>query len=99
MLVSWRVPGHPLTALALLIAAAELPPCRLFTQKFVEFLKMPPFVGLIRRLVLDHLGNSYHRTFADQWDFVRFAREQRIKLDFVSLPQRPEATTTAATKP
>ena len=82
--------GHPLAALALLIPAAEPPPCRLSTQQLVELLKTPPFVGEARRVVLDHLGNRYQRRFADQWDFVRYATEQRLGLDFTSPPQRPE---------
>ena len=83
--------GHPLTALALLIPAAEPLPCRLSTQQLVELLKMPTCVGEARRVVLDHLGNRYQRPFADPWEFVRFAKEQRLDLDFTSPPQRPEA--------
>jgi hypothetical protein len=85
--------GQPLTALAFLIpAVAEPPPCRLSTKELVELLKMPPFEGGPRRIVLDQLGNRYHRHFADVWEFVRFAREQHLDLDFTSPPQRPEAT-------
>jgi hypothetical protein len=79
--------GQPLTALALFIPAAEPPPCRLSTQQLV---KMPPCVGEARRIVLDQLGNRYHRTFVDVWEFVRFAREQNLSLDFTTPPQRPE---------
>jgi hypothetical protein len=46
-------------------------------------------VGAARRAVLDQLGNRYHRTFADQWEFVRYAREQRLGLDFTTPPKRP----------
>ena len=46
-------------------------------------------VGEARRVVLDHLGNRYHRTFADVWEFVRFAKEQNLDLDFTSPPRRP----------
>jgi hypothetical protein len=83
--------GQPLTALALLIPAVEPPPHRLSTQQLVELLKMPPFVGEARRVVLDQLGNRYHRTFADVWEFVRFAEEQKLGLDLTSPPKRPAA--------
>ena len=33
---------------------------------------MPPYVGVARRIVLDQLGNRYHRTFTDVWEFVTF---------------------------
>jgi hypothetical protein len=82
--------GQPLTAFALLLPAAEPPPCRLSTPQLVNLLKTPGFVGEARRVVLDHLGNRYKRHFADQWEFVRFAKEQKLDLDFTSPAQRPE---------
>ncbi|HEV3261677.1 MAG TPA: hypothetical protein VG013_32810, partial [Gemmataceae bacterium] len=91
--------GHPLTALALLIPAAEPSPCRLSTQQLVELLKMPTCISEVRRIILDHLGNRYRRTFGDQWEFVRFAQVQHLGLDFTSPPQRPEPVATAAAKP
>ena len=82
--------GQPLIALAPLIPAAEPLPCRLSTQQLVELLKMPTCVGPARRVVLDHLGNRYKCIFTDVWEFVRFAKEQRLDdLDFTSPPQRP----------
>jgi hypothetical protein len=90
-------PGQPLMALAPLVVGAEPPPCRLTTQQLVELLKMPQCVGESRRVVLDQLGNRYRRRFADAWEFVRFAREQNLGLDFTTPPQRPELT--AAAKP
>jgi hypothetical protein len=90
--------GHPLTALPFLITAAQPLPCRLSTPQLVELLKMPGCVGAGRRVVLDHLGNRYRRHFADVWEFVRFAKEQNLGLDFTSPPKRPEAPPTA-TKP
>jgi hypothetical protein len=89
------VTGHPLTALALLLPAAEPPPCRLSTQQLVELLKMPTCVAEARRVILDHLGNRYRRTFADVWEFVRFAQEQKLDLDFTTPPQRPETAAPA----
>jgi len=82
--------SEALTALALLLPVAEPPPCLLSSQQLVELLKMPPFVGAARRAVLDLLGNRYHRTFADQWEFVRYAQEQHLDLDFTTPPQRPD---------
>ena len=82
--------GHPLTALALLIPATEPVPSRLSTQQLVELLKMPTCFGEARRVVLDQLANRCKNRFADVWDFVRFAKEQRLDLDFTSPPQRPE---------
>ena len=37
--------------------------------------------------------------FADAWEFVGFAKEQKLDLDFNTPPQRPEPTTAATTKP
>ena len=59
------------------------------TQELVELLKMPTCVGKVRRLILDQLGNRYHRRFASQWDFVRYAEDQGLNFDFKSPPQRP----------
>jgi hypothetical protein len=78
----------PLHALAALPAAAEPPPCRLSTQDLVELLKMPTCWGKARRVVLKHLGNRYGRTFANHWQFVRFARERQFDLDFTTPPRR-----------
>ena len=41
-------------------------------------------------MVLDHLGNRYGRRFTNHWAFVRYAREQGLKLDFTTPPKRPE---------
>ena len=40
-----------------------------------------------RRAILDHLEHRYQRPFADQWDFVRFAEEQKLGFDFTSPPK------------
>ncbi len=62
-------------------------------------LKLPTCIGPARRVVLDQLGNRYRRRFADAWQFVRFAQEQHLDLDFTSPPQRPEPAGMAAVKP
>jgi hypothetical protein len=76
-------------ALLLLSRAAEPLPRRLSDQELVELLKHPLCVGDARRAVLDQLGLQHRRTFADQWEFVRFAEEQHLGLDLTSPPRRP----------
>ena len=76
-------------ALLLLGPATEPFPCRLSDEQLVELLKHPLCVGTARRAVLDHLGLQHRRTFADQWEFVRYAKEQKLDLDFTSPPKRP----------
>jgi len=39
--------------------------------------------------VLYHLGNIHGRSFANHWEFVRFAQEQNLSLDFTTAPRRP----------
>ena len=80
----------PALSLPLLPAAAEPLPCRLTTQRLVELLKMPTCVGPVRRVVLDQLGNRYGRRFDTHWDFVRYAQEQGLHLDFTTPPQHPD---------
>jgi hypothetical protein len=40
-------------------------------------------------MLLDQLQARHQRTFADPWDFVRFAEHQKLGLDFTRPPQRP----------
>jgi hypothetical protein len=82
--------GHPETVLALLIPAAEVPACPLSTQQLVELLKMPTCSGPPQRIILNHLGNRYRRCFANVWEFVSFAKEQNLGLDFTTPPRSPE---------
>ena len=73
-------------------ALAAVPfPCRLTTQELVELLKMPTCFGTARRVVLDHLGNSYGRRFDNHWAFVSYARERGLNLDLTTPPKRPDA--------
>jgi hypothetical protein len=69
--------------------ALQHPPEPLPAEMLVELLKHPLCVGEARRVVLDQLGSRYGRPFEDQWDFVRFAEEQKLGLDFTSPVQRP----------
>ncbi len=41
-------------------------------------------------LTADQFGNRYGRRFDTHWDFVRYAREKRMNLDFTTTPQRPD---------
>ena len=63
----------------------------LTTQELVDLLKMPTCIGAIRRVVLDQLGLIHGRRFANHWDFVRFAEEKGLKLDFTSPPRRSDS--------
>jgi hypothetical protein len=82
-------PASLLSAPALLQPTLEPPP-PLPAQTLVDLLKQPFCVGEARRLVLGQLARHYQRSFADQWDFVRFAQEQKLDLDLTSPPKRPE---------
>jgi hypothetical protein len=79
----------PAPGFLFLPAVAEPLPCRFPTQNLVELLKMPTCVGKVRRVILDQLGNRYGRRFDTHWDFVRYAQEQGLDLDFTTPPRRP----------
>jgi hypothetical protein len=49
---------------------------------------MPTCFGPARRVVLKHLDNRYGRTFANHWEFVRYAKETGLDLDFTTPPKR-----------
>jgi serine/threonine protein kinase len=84
------MPGSPLGGIAFLQGPSQPLPCRLTTQDLVELLKMPTCLGDWRRIVLDQLGNRYGRRFGTHWDFVRYAQEQKLNLDFTTPPERPD---------
>jgi serine/threonine protein kinase len=75
-------------ALVLLNPTVKLLPRQLTDQDLVELLKNPLCVGSARRCVLDELGVRHQRRFPDQWEFVRFAQEQKLGLDFTTPPKR-----------
>jgi hypothetical protein len=58
-------------------------------QMLVDLLKHPFCVGEPRRMVLEQLTRHYNRPFADQWEFVEYAQQQKLDLDFTSPPARP----------
>jgi serine/threonine protein kinase len=78
-----------LNATTLLRPALEPFPRKLSDQESVALLKHPLCIGQARRVVLDHLGSKYQRSFTDQWEFVRFAEEQKLGLDYTTPPKRP----------
>ena len=76
-------------ALVLLQPASESFPRGLSDRELAELLKQPLCVDPAHLAILDQLGHRYQRRFADHWDFVRFAEEQKLGLDFSRRPQRP----------
>jgi hypothetical protein len=82
-------PAPQLGQAVTLLRAAEPLPCRFTTQQLVDFLKMPTCVGRFRTVILELLGNRYHRAFADQWEFVEFAEKNLPDIDLKSPPKRP----------
>jgi hypothetical protein len=80
--------GTPLASLAVLPPALEPLPPPLPAQALVDLLKHPLCVGEARRLVLAQLARHYGRPFADQWEFVAYARQKNLGLDFVTPPKR-----------
>jgi hypothetical protein len=80
-----------LSTVPLLYLAGKPLQSRLSTPQLVELLKNPLCVGEASRIVLEVLGARYKRQFANQWEFVHFAQEQNLGLDFTSPPERPAA--------
>jgi hypothetical protein len=68
-----------------LIRAPRMP-----AKALVDLLKQPLWCnGDARRVVLRQLGLHYQRSFADQWEFVRFAKKRKLDLDLTTPPKRP----------
>jgi hypothetical protein len=80
------------------VLSATLTRGHLSTQELTNLLKQPFCVGEARRVVLKQLERRYRRTFADHWEFVRFAQQQNLGLDFTTPPRRPEAVQPEARK-
>jgi hypothetical protein len=59
-------------------------------QTLVDLLKHPFCVGQARRIVLDALQFTYNRPFADQWEFVKYVQDNKLPLDLLTPPKRPE---------
>jgi hypothetical protein len=90
-------PGHPLAGLVVLQTVMEPLPGRLSPKELVELLKLPTCIGQARQIVLDQMGNHYKRVFADQWVFVRYAKEEKLDLDFTT-PSRIRVPSTDGEK-
>ncbi len=73
-----------------LLAASVTSLSWLSDQQMVDLLKQPLVVGEARRVILELLGDRHGRRFADHWEFVEFAEERRLGLDFTTPPTRPE---------
>jgi hypothetical protein len=65
------------------------PRCSLSTPNLIDMLKSPLCIRESRRVVLAALGARYKRQFADDWDFVHFADQGKLGLDFTTPPQQP----------
>ncbi len=76
-------------SLAALHVALGPAPGYLSTQDLIDLLKHPLCIGEARHVLLDQLEHHYQRQFADTWEFVRFARQAKLDLDFSTPPQRP----------
>ena len=57
-------------------------------RELVDLLKHPLCVGTVRQEVLKRLGDYYGRPFVDQWDFARFAANEKPDLDLTNPPKR-----------
>jgi hypothetical protein len=79
-------PDFPFATLAW-IHAAQMPAPPLPPQTLLEILKQPFCVGESRKQVLGQLTRHYGRRFADQWEFVEYANEHKLKLDLTSPPR------------
>ena len=86
-------------SLALLQPAMKPIPCLLETQDLVELLKLPTCVESIQvrdwsgkakmipgpgRIILDQLEQRYGQRFRDRWEFVPYAEQHHLGLDFSS---------------
>ena len=57
---------------------------------------LTPATPVRGRPVLDQLEHRYRRSFASQWDFVRFGQEQNLGIDLGSVRESPPALPLAA---
>jgi hypothetical protein len=64
--------------------------CRLSAQDLVSLPQMPTRCGRHREVVRKHLVNRYGRTFANHWEFVRFAQAHHLDLVFTTPPKRSD---------
>jgi hypothetical protein len=84
--------GDPTAGFAALAPLAEVShplPGRFSEQQLVDLLKMPTCQQPVRQVIVEQLGRQCNHPFADQWEFVAWAREHRPDLDLASPPVRP----------
>ncbi len=63
---------------------------RLNEQQLVDLLKALTCRREARQVIVARLGNQCGRPFADMWEFVEWAKENRPDLDLTSPPARPD---------
>ena len=97
----FATPHNLLPSLPLLHPHFQSPPRPLPSQVLVDLLKHPFCVGEARRAVLDALEVTYGRKFADQWEFVAYARNpaNNLNLDLLTPPVRPVAPKPVEVRP
>jgi hypothetical protein len=78
-----------LAGLAPLAQSLQPLPGRFTDQQLVDLLKMPTCRSAARQVIVEQLGRQCGRPFADQWEFIDWARERRPDLDLTSPPVRP----------
>jgi hypothetical protein len=83
-------PHQLLSTPPVLPVLGHLRPRPLPPQTLVDLLKHPFCVGEARRAVLNALAFTYHRPFVDQWEFVHFVQENKLTLDLLGPPKRPQ---------
>jgi len=87
-------PGLPLLHAHFYPQPRPLPP-----QALVDLLKHPFCVDQARRAVLDALGTTYDRKFADHWEFVRYAQDGGLPLDLLKAPELPQPAAPGNARP
>jgi hypothetical protein len=86
-------PGTPFASIGGAEPALKPLPPPLAAQMLVDLLKHPLCVGEARRLVLGQLSRHYNRPFADQWEFVEYVHQHKLKLDLDTPPEPPKVLT------
>jgi hypothetical protein len=77
----------PLATLVPLAAAAQPLPGRFSEQELIDFLKRP-CPQEAPQILVKRLGEQCGQSFANQWEFVEWARKHRPNLDLTTPPKR-----------
>jgi serine/threonine protein kinase len=87
-----NVNAPPMFLSAFALAEASRPSSgRLTEVQLVDLLRMPTCREPARQVILVQLGWQCGRPFADMWEFVEWAKENRPDLDLTSPPVRPDS--------